>query len=390
MRNAKPSVQSRSAWRSAALCLAVLAAACAVPSAAAGDGVAGSRAAAVPWRKAGPGWSIAEYSAASLPGAAHPAKARTVFYLVSPAGRRWAFYRALTATATPSLILDDWSPDRQRILVDKWDPQRVVVEQISLVTGTVISRFTLPSIAVRPFEYTRPRGASVLTVLNGEKGIFRYGVAGHLQRRLGPRAYWNSPLDAPGGQFVTAGPAFSIGIDQISNIGAVTRRIKFANQCNPERWWTATTLLAWCLGANPYELPSRLWLIPFGGGSPTPLTPRLRPHGRFLGYSDAFRTRGTLYLQADIFPHVLSIDRLVRDGTRRTIRVPGPAGVSPLILAARNGRLLLQSDIGTKEPRPSSLFWFNPATHAIQYLIRTPPGIYGVSGAIVLGYHQPF
>ena len=385
MRKAEPGVQSRPAWRSVALCLAVFAAASTVPSVAACDGGAGSRAAAVPWRKAGPGWSIAEYSAASLPGAIHPARARTVFYLVSPAGRRWAFYRAPTATATPVPNLDDWSGDRQRILVDRRAGQRVVVEQISLVTGTVISRFTLPSNARGPFEYTRPRGASVLTLVTGKKGIFRYGLAGHLQRRLDPRAYFVAPLDAPGGQFVTASDLGTGGIDQISNNGTVTRRIKISAGCEAARWWTATTLLAACFLAEPV----RLWLIPIGG-SPTALTPRLRMNRRFLGYADAVRTRGTVYLQADIFPNVRSIVRLAPDGTRHTIRIPGPAGVSPQIVTARNGRLLLQSDVGTKEPRPSSLFWFNPATHAIQYLIRTPPGIYGVCGAIVLGYHQPF
>ena len=367
----------------------MLAAAIAVPLAAAGDVVAGSRAAAVPWRKAGPGWSIAEYSAASLPGAVHPAKARTVFYLVSPAGRRWAFYRAPTATTSPVLRLDDWSGDRQRILVDRRAGQRVVVEQISLITGKVTTLFTLPW-AGGPIEYTRPRGASVLTQVLGAKGILRYGLAGHLQRRLAPHTYWNSPLDAPSGQFVTAGPAISTGIDQISNNGTVTRRIKFVSQCAPERWWSATTLLAWCLGANPYKTPRRLWLIPFGGGSPKALTPRLRPHGRFLGYFNAFRTRGTVYLQADNFPDVRSIVRLARDGTQDTINVPGPAGVSPQIITARNGRLLVRSDVGTKAPGPGSLFWLNPATHGIQYLIRTPPGIYGVYGALVLGYQQPF
>jgi hypothetical protein len=30
-----------------------------------------------------------------------------------------------------------------------------------------------------------------------------------------------------------------------------------------------------------------------------------------------------------------------------------------------------------------------PGVH-VQYLIRTPPGIYGVYGALVLGYQQPF
>jgi hypothetical protein len=388
-------VQSRLVWRSVARCLAVLVASVAVVSAAAGDGVAGSRAAEVPWFKAGSGWSIAQYSAASLPGAAHPVGARTVFYLVSPTGRKWPIYRTPAATTSPGFSLDDWSADRQRILVDKFDDQRdvAVVEQISLVTGTVISRFTMASTFGGPFEYTRPRGASVLTLNSSDdlvhKGIFRYSMHGHLQRRLDPRAPIGAFLDAPGGQFVTAG--VTTGIDQISDNGTVTRRINIRGGCGAARWWTATTLLAACDGGG-VNSPVRLWLIPFGAGAPTPLTPQRRmprpAPGAFQGYADAFRTRGTLYLQAEIFPNLQSIVRLARDGTPHTVHVPGPVGVSPYIITARNGRLLLRSDVGTNEPRPSSLFWFNPATHAIHYLIRTRPGIYGVCGVIVLGYHN--
>jgi hypothetical protein len=253
----------------------------------------------------------------------------------------------------------------------------------------VISRFTVRSISGGPFEYTTPRGSSVLTLLPGKKGIFRYGLAGHLQRRLDPRAYFDSFLDAPSGQFVMAGDNETGGIDQISNICTVIRRTGIRGGCEPARWWTATSLVAACF-LSGINRPVRLWLIPSGGGSPTALTPRLRMTRRFLGYADAFRARRTLYLQALIFPNLRSIVRLDRDGTRHTISVPGPAGVSPQIITARNGRLLLQSRVGTKSPGPSSLFWFNPATHGIQYLIRTPPGAYGVCGAIVLGYHQPF
>ena len=39
--------------------------------------------AAAPWRQAGPGWSVAEYSPAALSGTSpHPARGRTALYLV--------------------------------------------------------------------------------------------------------------------------------------------------------------------------------------------------------------------------------------------------------------------------------------------------------------------
>lgn len=68
-----------------------------------------------------------------------------------------------------------------------------------------------------------------------------------------------------------------------------------------------------------------------------------------------------LYLQADDDRDTLSIVRQFCDGARRTLIVPGPAGVSDAIITAYAGRLLLWSNIGGPGG-PSSLFWFNPVT----------------------------
>jgi hypothetical protein len=58
------------------------------------------------------------------------------------------------------------------------------VEQISLATGAVVSRFSLPG-DVLPAEHTRPRGTSLLASGFGSRpGIFRYDLTGHLQRTL--------------------------------------------------------------------------------------------------------------------------------------------------------------------------------------------------------------
>jgi len=57
----------------------------------------GQHVAKVPWRRAGPGWSVVEYSAASL-SSAKPGK--TSYYLVSPKGRKHAFcFRARTPSS---------------------------------------------------------------------------------------------------------------------------------------------------------------------------------------------------------------------------------------------------------------------------------------------------
>jgi hypothetical protein len=83
-------------------------------------------------------------------------------YLVSPQGRKYEFYRSPTATVLPQFGLVDWSGDRRRILVYPPDAGRgpLPVEQISLATGTVISRFRLPGDAL-PDSHTRPAGYSL-------------------------------------------------------------------------------------------------------------------------------------------------------------------------------------------------------------------------------------
>ncbi len=343
----------------------------------------------VPWREAGPGWTVVEYSTASLPGSTNPAPGPTTFYLVSPQGRKYPFYVTPTATAYPQLTLVDWSGDRQRILVARntISDQRIVVEQISLATGAVVSTFRLPS-DLLPDEYTRPSGQSILADGYGSRslGIYRFGLTGHLQRILARGTSVLAPLDSPGGTYVVAGTR--TGLDQVSNAGAITRRIRVpaaVHGCQPVRWWTASTVLAACSGRKSYGT-QRLWLFSFGGCSPTALTPALRRHGLFIGYFNAWLLDGRLYLQADNAHDTLSIVRQFRDGARRTVTVPGPAGRSDFIVTAWAGRLLLWSGLGTGGP--SSLFWFNPATRAIRFILRTPSDTSGVAGAIAYGYRN--
>jgi hypothetical protein len=284
------------------------------------------------------------------------------------------------------LQLVDWSGDRQRILVaaPAGSDQREVDEQISLVTGVVVSRFSLPA-GVTAQWYTRPGGGSLLAFgLGSHPGVFQYDLAGRRQRDLAPGAQLNAPLGSLDGTSVVAGT--STGLDVINSAGAVTRRIRIpgAAFCQAARWWTRATVLASCFSHGQYAT-SRLWLVPAGSGPPVPLTPALRPHGLFQGYIDAWQLPSGLYLLADNAHDTLSIVRQYRDGTRRTVSIPGPAGVSDSILASQAGRLLLESNIGGSGG-PSSLFWYNPATGSVRYILRTPPGVYGVAGAIPYRY----
>ena len=215
---------------------------------------------------------------------------KTIFYLVSPRGRKYAFYRAAAKAAWPTLDLIDWSGDRQRILVQVTGSGVTgapnTFEQISLVTGRVISRFKLPN-QVFAMQYTRPGGMSLLADDFATGSVDRYGLTGHLQRVLAPGARLSALLDSPRGTFVIAG--WATGLDQISNAGAIVRRIRVQDDlCAPARWWTATTVLADCSAASASST-DRLWLVPLDKGTPVALTPALRAHGLFQGYFNAWR-----------------------------------------------------------------------------------------------------
>ncbi len=378
----------RAIGRPIAFCAAMLTLA-GTAGAAAAPTMPTTRRAAVPWRSAGPGWSVVEYSTAALPSAPkRPGK--STFYLVSPAGRKYAFYVTSHAAAYPKLNLVDWSGDRQRILVERDSSTAngliATVKQISLAAGQVISSFRMAN-DVFPFGYTRPRGTSALGIgLGARSGIFRYSLTGHLQRVLARGADLRGALAAPDGKFVVTGTA--TGLEQISNSDVVMRRIRMpasAEFCGPDRWWNATTVLADCFGRAPFST-SRLWLVPIGGGKPIALTPALRPHGLFQGYVNAWRLPTGLYLQADNAHDTLSIVRQYRDGSEHTVTVPGPARLSDWIVTTLAGRLLLESNVGPGGP--SSLFWFAPATRTIHFVFRTPPTVRGVDEAIPYGYES--
>jgi len=370
---------------------ALLLVAAGVPAAASGQPPpTGPQAGRPPWRQAGPGWSVVEYSTAATSGS--PA-GPTTFYLVSPSGRKYPFYRTPPA-GYPNSSLIDWSSDRQRILIQRigaGNQQRLTYEQVSLATGSVVTRFRLPS-EVQPVEYTRPRGNGFLAHGSGSNfGDFRYDLTGRLRARLAPGTKVFSLLDAPDGTFILAGT--TDGIDLVSNSGHIIRRIRIPvatggskQLCGPARWWTPTTLLADCFVLAPYDT-ERLWLVPMHGGKPKPLTPALRSHGLFLGYVDAWRLPNGLYLQADNARDTLSIVRQSPDGSRRTIRIPGSAGLSDFIETAVGPRLLIETGVGVSAS--DSLFWYNPATRAIRYVFRTPPKTYGVSGVATFGFRAP-
>ncbi len=319
---------------------------------------------AVPWRKVGPGWELAQYSGHSA-GDLHPKAGATILYLVDPAGGRYQMYRWPASAATPELI--DWSGDKTRALLSA--AHKVI--QITLATGKA-SRFRIANSWA--LGYTRPNGTAVLADRGNQ--IVRFSLNGELQQVL---ATAGSALESPGGTtVVVSSPS---GLRLVTNAGHTVRVLRAGYGkagCQPVRWWNSRAVLAAC--AEKATGRTQLWRVPVGGGSPSTLTPWRHGTGPDpLGDVDAWQLSSGLYLQS---PIGCSSMRIVKQagGVATAVKIPGTTGGDDHVLAARGARLLVQAETGCMGS--DSLLWFNPGTRAVQMLIKAPKTIQGVVAAV--------
>jgi TolB protein len=330
-----------------------------------------AQAAGVPWSHVGLGWVLAQYTTAAPEGG----KAGPVtLYLISPGGARYQLARWPDSRTAPGLVA--WSPDGKRALFQVFSG-RGGAEQLTLATGRK-STFVMQGNAT-PVGYTTPRGLNIVgTRPSGTRTILaRYSLSGRLVQSLG---YSAGALYSPSGTNFAAGA--SHGIKLVSNRGSLIRQLPVpgtsANTCGPVRWWNSGTILASC-GA-PGSAGSRLWLVPVSGARPKALTPPRNPaHSGDFGDLDAWRLPSGLYLQAAGACGVLHIFRQAPGGSIKLVTVPHTSGDNR-VLTARGSRLLVQAP--TDCVGSVSLLWYNPATHAEQWLIRPPAHVVGVTVAI--------
>ena len=332
----------------------------------------------VPWSKVGPGWVLAEYTN----GAAGKV-APVTLYLISPAGVRYPMHTWSGRGTTPYLIA--WSGDKTRALLGLAGSG---YEQLTLSTG----KLTTGKLAgqAQPSGYTLPDGRDILgvteTIADGDVArVARYSLAGHLLKVLTRGADENTVVYAPNG--ATLAVSGAKGLELVSNAGGVTRSLPVprtdpALGCDPSRWWNATTILAECL-ANGASAP-RLWLVPTNGTKPTPLTPQRGPAGPDLGDIGAWQLSSGLYVQGLTGCGTMQIFRQPANGSITLVNVPHTSGNNNQVVTAAGARLLVHAQ--TACPGSSSLLWFNPATHAEQWLLRAPASAAGVIG--VLAYNS--
>lgn len=327
----------------------------------------------VPWSKVGQGWVLAEYDS----GAAGKT-APVTLYLISPAGVRYSMHTWSGRGTIPSLIA--WSGDKTRALLGLGNQY----EQLTLSTG----KLTVGKLAgqAQPTGYTLPDGQNILGVTEPNSGagattVARYSLAGKLLKVLTRSVEGNIAVYAPNGTaLAVSGPK---GLELASNGGGAVRSLPVPGTdpdlgCLPSRWWNPTTVLAACLAKGRF-IP-RLWLVPTNGKKPVPLTPQRGSTGPDLGDIGAWQLSSGLYVQGLAGCGTMAIFKQAANGSIRMVNVPGASGNNNEVVTALGARLLVNAQTGC--PGSSSLLWFNPATHAEQWLLRTPAKDAGVIGVI--------
>jgi TolB protein len=328
--------------------------------------------AGVPWRHVGPGWVLAQYTTAVPDGGKTGPAA---LYLVSPGGAKYKLASWPDNRTAPQLLA--WSPDGKHALFQV-SSGKGGVENMTLATGKTTT-FALPG-GASPIGYTTPGGLNIAAGrLSGSQTILaRYNLSGKLTRSLGWSADGAALYEPSGAAFVTG---TSAGLKLVSNNGTLVRKLPVpgtsANTCNPARWWNATTVLAYC--APPGSAAPQLWLVPLGGGRPAALTPRRSASSRDLGDLDAWPLSSGLYLQAAGPCGVLQIFKQARNGSIKLVTVPHTEGDN-VVLTATGSRMLIEAP--TSCVGSNSLLWYNPGTHAEQWLIRAPSNVIGVENAV--------
>jgi TolB protein len=353
---------------------ALLLAAGALTGVASAQPAARTQPAGVPWSHVGAGWVLTQYTTAAPEGGkSGPA----TLYLISPGGAKYKLASWPDFKTAPQLVA--WSPDGKRALFQVFSGKGGV-EQLTLATGR-LTTFALPG-GASPVEYTTPGGLNIVADRPSGSGtsLARYSLSGQLTRQLGYSSDGAALYQPSGAGFVTGATA---GLKLVSNGGTLVRKLPVpgtsANTCGPARWWNNTTVLASCAPSG--SAVNQLWLVPVSGGRPTALTPRRSASGKTgdLGDLDAWTLSSGLYLQSAGPCGVLQIFKQARNGSISLVKVPHTQGDNR-VLTASGSRLLVQAP--TSCVGSNSLLWFNPGTHAEQWLIRAPSSAIGVINAV--------
>ena len=349
-------------------------------------GQAGARP-AVPWRRVGPGWVLAEYWNGRYPAGGKPVgrsaaapkaiAAPAIRYLVDPAGRRYQLYRTAPTTSPPVLV--DWSGDKTRALL-----QTAIaggVEQVTLATGAVSKPVKLAGQAsvIGVIGYTRPSGLNLLALrwFGAREQLARYSLTGALTKILATGTGTDLGPGVYSGDGTTLAVGAARGLQLVSNSGEVVRSLPVAGtSCGAVRWWNPGTILASCTGTAG-TVSDRMWLVPAGGGRSRALSLERAGDAGDLGDIGAWQLPSGLYFQALGPCGTVQIFRQQANGSVTLVTVPHSSGNNQ-VLGAYQAQLLVQAPIGCSAS--AALLWFDPSTRHERMLLSS-----GVVGAVPYG-----
>jgi len=375
----------------AAVGLAVPAmAASATPAARSLSGGQAAPRSAVPWRKVGPGWALAMYSANVGGEGVKPKAGPSTLYLVNPQGGRYKLVTWSARNPRSRWFLLGWSGDVSRALFVSpagfpGESGHEHVDQLQLRTGRVTG-FTLP-VGVAAVGYTRPDGLNIVAERAapganvGPVTVQRYSLTGKLQKNLLTVKSGGFPSVADNSNGTELAVGARNGLKLISNAGGVIRKLPVpgvTESCIAVRWWSSTTVLATCGVTN--GLGPRMWLVPASGARPTALTPvRTASNSSFdLGDFNAWKLSSGLYVDASTGCGAGLIGRQPAHGKEQLVTVPGAP--SSLIVNATRSTLMVER-ISECSPA-TSLVWFNPATRKMTVAIGVSHHQIGVTAVV--------
>ena len=179
-----------------------------------------------------------------------------------------------------------------------------------------------------------------------------------------------------------------------SNAGGVIRDLPVPGtgqnpSCLPLTWWDTKTVLARCAAAGAGQ---QLWLVPAGGGQPSPFGPPVSSASDYGVEYSAWSGSGTAYVnetagsgcpQAPPGPSASAVFRLRAGGSLTPVAVPGSEGGNAAALGVLDEQLLVLARTGC--PGSGSLLWLNPATGTATPLQTARPGQAGVVEAEPFG-----
>jgi hypothetical protein len=360
--------------------------------------------ATIPWSLVGPGWALAEVSTAApdADGAA-AGGGQYMIYLVDPEGGKYRI-RTTSGGAAPDLLA--WAGDARTALYAVGGAAGGGASGYGLLTLSSGQLTTVtPPAGVTLLGFTRPDGLNLLGVRQTQVRdlLERYSLAGAHEATIGsvPRpagatdVLQGNALSSPDGTTAVWGIS-GREMQLVSNVGGLIRRLSVPGtgavpSCTPISWWTSQTLLAYCNAAGTPDA-GRLWLVPAGGGSPTPLTGISGSPSGIGDLTGAWQAGGTVYVTATTAAQCTSaasgpggqhILQLGSSGAETAVSVPGSANYHAAVVAGVGRRLLILAQ--TSCPGTSSLIWLTPSTHAAQTVLTAPATEVGVIDAVPYG-----